>query len=119
MALLLVACAFLANAVWDVYWKYERSKTLAGKAASDLKILEARRGSLAQSIADLETDAGREREAREKFGVVKPGERLIVLVDGDADDQIAARAAARGWTDWWRGWWGNWRQKLLGLFGRD
>jgi hypothetical protein len=81
IAVLILMCLFLANAVWSVYGKYERSKVIEGRAKAELAQLEARQKELTISLADLNTDLGRERELRERFGAVGEGEKLIVLVD--------------------------------------
>jgi cell division protein FtsB len=85
IAILAVALLLVARGVWGIYGKYERSKEISAKANKDLATLEERQKALSRSMEALETSEGRERD---KFGAVKEGERLIVLVDENASDPV-------------------------------
>ncbi|MEK7596622.1 MAG: hypothetical protein AAB450_00710 [Patescibacteria group bacterium] len=108
IAVLIILCALLARAVWGVYGKYEKSREIAERTKTELTALEARQKFLSREIADLDTDLGRESEIRERFGAIKEGERLIVLIDGDSGQKSAIQGADNGW---W--------QKLVNFFKRD
>jgi cell division protein FtsB len=99
IALLAITLLLLSRAVWGIYIKYEKSKEIADKVKSDLKTLEDRQASLIRSIESLRTDEGKERELRDRFGLVKDGERLVVLVD----DKTEAKTGTNEINDsWWR-----------------
>ncbi|HEY0908594.1 MAG TPA: septum formation initiator family protein [Candidatus Paceibacterota bacterium] len=99
IAFLIIIIALVARGVWGIYVKYEKSSALAEKSRADLAVLQAREAVLSKSIATLNTDEGREKEIRDRFGVVKPGEKLVILVDGAP----AAKASANAINDsWWR-----------------
>jgi hypothetical protein len=68
--------------------------------ASDLQSLQARQASLDRSIAALKTDSGMEKELREKFGVVKDGEKLIMLVDQPDTGTDSKKVSEKGF---WQG----------------
>lgn len=83
IAILALIAIVIANAVWGVYRKYERSKGLEDRMKAEMEALEARQAVLVRSVEALKTDAGKEREIRDRFGAVREGEKLVVLV-GDA-----------------------------------
>lgn len=95
----------LINAVWGISSKYAKSKDIAERAKADLEILREREASLNRSIEALSTQEGKERELRDRFGVVKEGERMIVLIE---EEEEASPAAVPK-----QGWWA----RFLGIFG--
>jgi cell division protein FtsB len=95
----------VGKAVWGIYAKYEKSKDIALRAREELVALEERQKDLTASIASLKTPEGEEKELRNKFGVVKEGERMIILVDERATSNTAAVVESK-----------NWWQKLIGVF---
>src|SRR6185295_11290276 len=80
IALLVFVCLILAKGVWGVYDKYEKSKELAQRTRQELVELEARPKSLSERSAAPATPEGKEREIRDRFGVVKEGEKMVVIV---------------------------------------
>jgi len=56
----------------------QRAET--NKARSQLQILQAENARLARETQHLSTDSEIERLAREKYGLVKPGERPFVVL---------------------------------------
>src|SRR3989344_2854739 len=66
---------------------YQRERVIAVDEQSlerELLTLKARRAELLAEVARLGTDRGVEEEIRERFGVVKAGEKVINLVRGGA-----------------------------------
>lgn len=96
IAVLAIVIIFLGRAVWGIYIKYERSKEINERVKADFAELSAREASLNRAISDLGSEEGREREVRDRFGVVKEGERMIVLVDGDETDAAMPKSAKKG-----------------------
>ncbi len=103
LGIILVLCV---RGVWGAYIKYEKSKDMAGRMKADLTALNEREISLNQSIDALRTDEGKEREARDRFGVVKEGEKMIVLVDNAPKSEFVATSSREGFWD-----------RFLGFFG--
>jgi cell division protein FtsB len=99
IAALVIIIFLLAQAVWGIYIKYEKSKVFAEKAQADLTTLQNREKTLAKSIESLGTEEGKEKELRDRFGVVKSGEKMIILVDDPAD----VKPSVNDLNDsWWR-----------------
>src|SRR3989344_4665771 len=86
---------------------YQRERVIAVDEQSlerELLTLKARRAELLAEVARLETDRGVEEEIRERFGVVKAGEKVINLVGGVAT-AIPTTTELSWWnkvTDWFK-----------------
>lgn len=91
----------LLNAVWGISGKYAKSKAIAERAQADLNTLKEREASLNRSIEALSTEEGKERELRDRFGVVKEGEKMIILVE----EQVKTEAPAAQKKSWWARLW--------------
>ncbi|HVU06328.1 MAG TPA: septum formation initiator family protein [Candidatus Paceibacterota bacterium] len=105
IAALAIMCLFLGRGVWNVYAKYEKSRDISARMETELSALQTREDSLNGQIVALGTPEGKEREIRDRFGVVRAGEKMVVLVDEASNtDQTAAVAE----ISWW--------EKLLSLF---
>lgn len=79
-----VIIVLLINSVWGVYKKRAISKENLNKAQASLDTLLAREETLSNEIDRLKSTAGVEEEIREKFGLVKPGEEVIIVVDAES-----------------------------------
>jgi hypothetical protein len=78
------------------------------KRVHDLKIEEQRlaekQGQLAKTNSYIETREGEERELREKYNVVKPGEGMIVITDPvDVVDSGPTSRVGRWWDSLLKG----------------
>jgi len=103
IGILIVVLILLAHSVWSVYQKYEKSKEISSRMKADLASLQAREDSLKQSIDSLATPEGKEREMRDRFGVVKEGEKMVILVN---DAPTGTDASITPETGWWAHFWG-------------
>ena len=81
LVLLILLILLILNGVWNIYKKQDITKDNLAKTASSLESLQARENMLSSQIERLKTPAGTEEEIREKYGLVKPGEEVIVVVD--------------------------------------
>ena len=102
---LVLIALLMSQAVLGVHKKYEKSKDMALRAKSDLAALAVQENELRDALKDLETPEGREREVRDRFGLVKENERLIILVDNTtaAEEVVPAhRGLWERFLDLWR-----------------
>jgi cell division protein FtsB len=81
IAVLLLVLALSADALWGIYAKYQKSEELERRMAANVDELQARRLRLEGLNASLGTSEGKEREIRDRFGVIREGEKTIILVD--------------------------------------
>lgn len=67
---------------------------------TQMQELQAKNAELRRQVEQLSSDAYIEREAREKLGLVKPGEKIILEVKpGDAVNKAPSRAKNTGNTE--------------------
>jgi len=97
LAVLVVIILVLSRAVWGIYLKYEKSQILVEKSEADLLVLQAREATLTKSINALDTEEGKEKELRDRFGVVKQGEKMIILVDDTSPVKPSANVLNDSW----------------------
>lgn len=81
-----VVCSLTMNAAWDVYKKVRDTQGNAAAVAKTYDKLKDREEELMVKIRSLETPLGVEAEIREKFGLVKEGEEVVVVIDAPKED---------------------------------
>lgn len=87
IVVLAVFCSLSINATWDVYKKARETKKNMTAVAETYDELKIRESELVGKIESLETPLGVETEIREKFGLVKEGEEMIVIVDPPKEEK--------------------------------
>jgi cell division protein FtsB len=88
MVILVIFIVLAVNAVWGVYKKQRLTKENLAQTATTFDSLQAREKMLSSEIEKLKTEAGKEEEIREKYGLVKPGEEVIVVVNDSDNDNL-------------------------------
>jgi cell division protein FtsB len=81
LIILIIIIALVLKAVWGVYEKQRMTADNLSKAAANFQDLQAREKMLSSEINRLNTVGGTEEEIRDKYGLVKPGEEVITVVD--------------------------------------
>ncbi len=107
-AVLIVLFAWGIKATWGVYQKEQLTKENLVKAQRELETLTQRQQALSAKIDQLKSPEGVEEEIRNKFGLVKEGEQVAVIVDSNTDSEPVA-APATSTPSWWenvKGWLG-------------
>lgn len=82
IAILIIVIFLLSKSIFGLYSKAQASIDARKQSEHEYKELSARYDYVKGEIERLRTKEGIEEEVREKFSVVKPGEKLIVLVAG-------------------------------------
>lgn len=85
LVILVIVIFFVLRGVWSVYQKEQYTRDNLNKTAQDLQGLKDREQMLSTEIDRLKTQSGTEAEIRDKYGLVKPGEEVIVIVDKNTD----------------------------------
>ena len=88
LVVLIVLIALALNAVWGVYKKQDMTKDNLAKTAATYNSLQDREKILSSEIERLETANGLEEEIREKYGLIKPGEEVIIIIDEEKDKDL-------------------------------
>ncbi|MEK7566933.1 MAG: hypothetical protein AAB527_02255 [Patescibacteria group bacterium] len=81
VAVIFLVAVFLGQAAVRSYITASRTRSAYLEVKKDREELTAERADLEKKLDYLSTSYGLERELRRKFGLVKPGERLVVMVD--------------------------------------
>jgi cell division protein FtsB len=81
IVILVILVLFLIRGVYGIYEKYQETDEVRDQAKSRLMELQAREKKIANDVANLKTDDGLDRALRQKFGVAKPDESVVVIVD--------------------------------------
>lgn len=91
------ACATLAVCAWAFYpvmaVQYRESRDLQLLAA-EKNALEERNSKLQKQVDKLKTPAGVEDYARSQLGLVKKGENVLVVIDGEDSTEPTATSKA-------------------------
>lgn len=101
IALLALVLAWLLWLLWGIIEKEERARHAAQEASVELESLKTRKATLEENIAELNTSRGEEATLRETYGVARPGEEVIIVVQDEAETGPP--------LPWWRA--------FLGFFG--
>lgn len=92
---LFVLVLFFAWGVMGFMGKMMATRENREVAQNRLTELENKKERLTIEIAKLETETGKEENIREKFGLAKEGEGLIVIVDDK--NKIEVKEEEKGW----------------------
>ena len=89
--ILFVLVIFLAKATYNIYKKSQLSADNYAETKRDYESLKARKEMLESEIGRLKTDNGVEEEIRSKFNVAKPGETVVVVINGSSSSSTDAK----------------------------
>ena len=76
-----IAAIFMLVGTWHIYQKEQLTRGNLEKVTGVYNELQKREKDLSASVDSLQTTFGIESEIRGKFGFVKEGEEMVVLVD--------------------------------------
>ncbi len=98
LVLLMILIIIILIQLYDIYFKYKISQDNTRKTAANLEILKEKEVYLKSEITRLESQTGIEEEIREKYGVIRPGEEIIVILD-DTDEDLKSQEINKSlWT---------------------
>lgn len=95
LVLLIILTIIILIQLYDIYFKYKISQDNTHKTAASLEILREKEIYLKSEIARLESKSGIEEEIREKYGVIKPGEEIIVILN-DKNEGLKSQETNKG-----------------------
>ncbi len=93
---------------WDMYQKSHKTAVLLEKTKEAYSDLENREAFLDSKIESLSTDVGVEAEIRDRFGVAKVDEEVIVILSDEKDTPLSNESQSiwsrmKGWFSWGSG----------------
>ena len=100
---LFVVFVLSARGAWGMYKKASFAEKKRLEAEQELAALKDREAMLEEKIKRLKTPEGVEEAIREKFGLVHPGEEVVILVDEDEKkSENKGNSALDSVKRWWR-----------------
>jgi len=100
--ILLILVILLGKATYNIYTKSRLSSESYNETKKDYESLKARKDMLESEINRLKTDTGIEEEIRSKFNVAKPGETVVVVIDGSSSTSTNANSSKGSfWSSFW------------------
>lgn len=103
---LLVISIFLLKGAYGVLQKQIESKENLAHVEQRLLEAQERKNELSSSIQHLQTEAGIEKEIRNKFDVSRPGEEVIVIIDSknsESDIELENQSVYERVSQWIKG----------------
>ncbi len=97
LLVLFILLLIMARAVWRLWQKNDMAQKNLLVSAEHLRQLEERKEALDLKMTKLKTSRGVEEEIRVNFSVVKPGEKVINLVEPDKPTTTASTTPVRHW----------------------
>lgn len=88
--LVLLAGLFAWSAI-GAYGKSRIAKKKVIAAEEELAVFREQKEKLSSDLANANTAFGEEKALREKFNVIKEGEKVIVIVDEEKKEEVAAK----------------------------
>lgn len=99
---LVIAVLWLGYMLIGIFHKEEVARKAAGEARQELTALSLREQTLHKNLEDLKTARGQEASIRETYGVARPGEEVIIVVEPPPEKPLEALS----WWDKFLGWFG-------------
>ena len=106
-----VQAALLVTALvigWSAYNRYEIAAEMADRRAlveQQAAALEARKATLEEQVQYLSDERGIEAEMRRQFDVALEGERVVVIVEPEAEVEIQPLSTStKSETPWYQFW---------------
>ena len=106
LALFVVLIA-VGKGAWEIHQKAVIAETERDITAKELADVQTRTSELEASLAQLKSNQGIETEVRQKYSVARPGEEVVVVVDGSA--KKSENGEAVGKKSFW--------QQFISFFG--
>ena len=90
----------LSTNVWRLWRAGDRIK----QAESEVRSQELENQELQKRLAEVQSPEFIEREAKEKLGLVKPGEEIVILPEIKLEPSFAKASEGRqsNWRKWWK-----------------
>ncbi len=98
IGVLAVIVLFVGYKTWGIYEKERLSREMLEQAKASHGELSLRALALSADIESLKTEAGFEEAVRDRYGVAKEGEEIVVLVD-DEDTHEEEEERGEGFWD--------------------
>lgn len=98
VVILLIVLGLVIKGAWNMYKKDQAAKDLLAASVKQAASLSEREQALKAKLDSFNTERGLEQEIRENLSVVKDGEKVISIVDGQGTNTAStAPAKTKSW----------------------
>ena len=103
-AVVLIFCLVLAVGVVRSVVTIWQKRGIVAQRQAVLRVEEARKAALLQQLQEATSSAFVEKAAREKLGLVKPGETVVIMdqTPHSATGSGTAASDTPSWKQWWQ-----------------
>jgi cell division protein FtsB len=103
---LFVLVIIAASGVWGIFQKDQESIVLKRQAQTQLSDISTQQTQLTASIAELQTERGKEAALRQEYSVGDPGEGMVMIVEPQASAPVVATSTPfQKWVHSAFSWW--------------
>lgn len=104
---LIVLLGILVVFIYNIVGLIEKERETTKKKnmiLSNIETLRARENSLSKDIEKLKTEEGVEETIRDKYQVVKEGEKMVIIVDEEKKEvPLVEKETKHGFVEWIKG----------------
>ncbi len=104
-ALFLLLCLMLSIGIVRSVWSLAQKKGIVGERQAVLQELEVKNKELKQRLEEATSSAFVEKQAREKLGLVREGETVVILDKAKIQAIAGAGNSMQVVMPLWRQWW--------------
>ncbi len=101
LVIFFIIIIFLAKATYNIYQKYKLNAENYDTVKKQYDSLNERKDMLNSEIERLKTDTGVEEEIRSRFNVAKPGETVVVVINGSSSGSSTSSQNKGFWASFW------------------
>jgi len=80
---LVIVLFLLVRPTWNIYQKSREGERKREQAESELQLLNERKQELQSDVEYIQSSRGFDQKIRDKFGVAKKGETMVVIIRDD------------------------------------
>ena len=102
LALLGALTTVAARAAWAMYGKFTEAAAADAQSKAELQSLEQQEAQMSAAVSSLSTPRGVEAQVRERYGVEKPGEGVIEILQPSATSSAAAAVPLNFFSKVWQ-----------------
>lgn len=100
LCVLVLLCVLMLVAVWNIYVKAQMTQENLDKITEVYNDLHSREMELIAGVEGLTTSFGVESEIRDKYGLVREGEEVTVIIDNKTKKEENSVEKEQGWWEW-------------------
>jgi len=104
LGILFLILIFFGYKIIDLIQREKETSSIKEMTLDEINILKEKESYLSGEILKLETDEGKEEIIRDKYPVVKEGEKMVIIVDEEMKNgSLLDGESSHGFWNWFEG----------------